>query len=64
MPRYPSRKPDEPRPPSEDVKKKQDPDHTQEDFLRSLDKATNRLDQASEPDQESPKTKARDRSDD
>jgi hypothetical protein len=53
----------EPTPPGEDVSEKIDPDHTDDDFLRDLDRASRRIEEAkerlgdpSEPDEESPRT--------
>lgn len=44
-----------PHPPSPEVQKKQDSEHTEDEFLADLDKATERLDRPSQPDQGSPK---------
>jgi hypothetical protein len=38
----------EPTPPKQDVLEKQDPEHTETDFLQDLDKATRRIDEAKE----------------
>jgi hypothetical protein len=53
----------EPTPPGEDVVGNVDPDHTDDDFMRDLDKATRRVDEArerlerpSEPGRGSPRT--------
>jgi hypothetical protein len=53
----------EPTPPDEDVAEKVDPDHTDDDFLRDLERASRRIEEAkerledpSEPDRKSPRT--------
>lgn len=51
----------EPQPPAKDVQRKQDPDHTVDDFLRDLAKVTRREpSEPPQPDQESSRTSDRD----
>ena len=45
-----------PGPPSEDVERKQDPEHTTRDFLRDLAKVTRRDPESPPPDQGNSKT--------
>lgn len=51
----------EPSPPPDDVRELQDPEHSETDFLRDLDRASTdraseRLERPSEPDRGSPRT--------
>lgn len=61
---------DKPSPPPEDIREKQDPDFTQEEFLEALRKVARKnsdeeiTQQPSEPDQESPRKGAQRRRDD
>jgi hypothetical protein len=44
-----------PKPPPKKVRERQDPDHTEDEFLRDLDRASRRLVPPSERDRESSK---------
>jgi hypothetical protein len=45
-----------PKPPAEDVKEKQDPEYSEADFERDLEKATRQLEDASPPEKRESKT--------